>query len=88
MEDTGTFSTLPQEEQQELEQTLSQNREQLPACLFIRDALALHRALPASHVCCPLGPAKPPAGGQVHLSFWGLGRWGILGRCKALSELA
>ena len=65
MEDTGTFSALPQEEQQELEQTLSQNRERLPACLSLPDALALHQGPSASCVWCPPGPAKPPAGGQV-----------------------
>ena len=65
MEDTSAFSALPQEEQQELEQTLSQNRERLPACLSSPNALALHCAASASHVCRPPGPAKAPAGGQV-----------------------
>ena len=67
MEDTGTFSALPQEEQQELEQTLSQNRERLPACLSPPTAFALHCAASASHACRPPGPAKPPAGRGVQL---------------------
>ena len=79
MEDTGTFSALPQEEQQELEQTLSQNRERFPACLSLPDALVPHLASFTSHVCRPSGPAKPPAGAQV--SVWGR-------RCKTSAELA
>ncbi|CAK0786013.1 hypothetical protein CVIRNUC_009226 [Coccomyxa viridis] len=35
VEDTGTFSALPQEEQQELEQTLSQNRDKLRSDLTL-----------------------------------------------------
>ena len=67
MEDTAAFSALPQEEQQELEQTLSQNSERsgldtalLPIVLDVRMGCLL-RSLPltdshpaAEEITCPV----------------------------------
>ena len=60
MEDTSPFSTLPQEEQQELEQTLSQNSKHPSPPFHVDPAFmitALHAVLPMSgcgRPSCPM----------------------------------
>ena len=79
MDDTGTFSALPQEEQQELEQTLSQNREQLPAYAFLPNTLCpapgfecISCLLPARacHASSGSAVAAPGEGNARHQPSW------------------